>query len=140
MRELAVPEESRQHGESLICERLIDERLLPLKRFNGTARWKVVRVVEKRSDNLREQFRNGGKPARRFAIAVVFRLSEYKLPAIRGIAEVQPIDALFEERRLRDFKARGARVHARNNNVRFTLSFRGHILCRGLPVQSPKQI
>jgi integrase len=31
-----VPEESRQHREGLICERLIDERLLPLKRFNGT--------------------------------------------------------------------------------------------------------
>src|SRR4051812_39955681 len=34
--DLTVPEKSRQHRESLICERLIDERLLPLKRFNGT--------------------------------------------------------------------------------------------------------
>ena len=103
--------------------------LLPLKRFNGTTRWKVVRIVEKRRDDLREQFRNGGKPARRFAIAVILRLSEHKLPAIRGIAEVQPIDALFEERRLRNVEPRGTRVHARNNDVRFTLSFRGHILC-----------
>jgi hypothetical protein len=54
MRDFAVPEESRQHREGLICERLIDERLLPLKRFNGTARWKVVRIVEKRRDDLRE--------------------------------------------------------------------------------------
>jgi hypothetical protein len=37
MRDLAVPEESGQHRESLICERLIDERLLPLKRLYGTA-------------------------------------------------------------------------------------------------------
>jgi len=54
MREFAVPEESGQHGESLICERLIDERLLPLKGLNGTARRKVVRIVEKRRDDLRE--------------------------------------------------------------------------------------
>jgi hypothetical protein len=128
MRDLTVSEESCQHREGLICERLIDERLLPLKRFNGTARWKVVRVVENRCDNLREQFRNGGKPARRFAIAVILRLSEHKLPAVRGIAEVQPIDALFEERRLRNVEPRGTRVHASNNDVRFTLSFRGHIL------------
>jgi len=98
MREFAVPEKSGQHRESLICERLIDERLLPLKGLNGTARRKVVRIVEKRRDDLWEQFRNGGKPARRFAIAVILRLSEHKLPAIRGIAEVQPIDTLFEER------------------------------------------
>src|SRR5882724_6771233 len=39
------------------------------------------------------------------------------------------IDALFEERRLRNLEPRGTRVHARNNDVRFTLSFRGHILC-----------
>jgi hypothetical protein len=62
-RDLAVPKESRQHRESLICERLIDERLLPLKRFNGTARWKVVRIIEKRRDDLGEQFRSRGKPA-----------------------------------------------------------------------------
>jgi len=87
MRDLAVPEESSQHREGLIREGLIDEWLLPLKRFNGTARWKVVRIVEKRRDDLREQFGNGGKPARSFAIAVILRLSEHKLPAIRGIAE-----------------------------------------------------
>ena len=128
MRDLAVPKESRQHRESLICERLIDERLLPLKRFNGTARRKLVRIVEKRRDDLREQFSNGRKPAGCLAIAIIFRLSEYKLPAIRGIAEVQPIDALFEEWRLRNVEPRGTRVHARNNDVRFTLSFRGHVL------------
>jgi hypothetical protein len=38
MRELAVPEESRQHRQRVIGEGLIDKRLLPLKRFNGTAR------------------------------------------------------------------------------------------------------
>jgi len=81
-----------------------------------------------------------GKPARRFAIAVILRLPEHKLPAIRGIAEVQPIDALFEERRLRNVEPRGTRVHARNNDARFTLSFRGHILCRGVPVEFPKQV
>src|SRR6202035_5364 len=63
-----------------------------------------------------------------------------KLSAIRGVAEVQPIDALFEEWRSRNFEPRGTRVHARNNDVGFTLSFRGHILCRGLPVQSPKHV
>ena len=97
MRDLAVPEESRQHRESLICERLIDERLLPLKRLNGTARWKVIRIVKKRRDNLGKQFRNSGKPARRFAIAVVFGLPEHKLPAIRCVADIQPIDAFFKK-------------------------------------------
>ncbi len=63
MRELAVTKESSQHRESLKCERLIDERILPLKGLNGTARWTVVRVVEKRRDDLREQFCNRGKPA-----------------------------------------------------------------------------
>jgi hypothetical protein len=124
----------------VVGEGLIDERLLPLKRLYGTAGGEVIRAVKKRCDNLGKQFRNSGKPARRFAIAIIFRLSEYKLPAIRGIAEVQPIDALFEEWRLRNVEPRGTRVHARNNDVRFTLSFRGHVLCRGVPVQSPKQI
>jgi len=98
MRDLAVPKESRQHRESLICERLIDERLLPLKRFNGTARWKVVCIVEKRRDDLREQFRNGGKPARRFEVAAVFGLPEHKLPTLRGVAEIQPIDTFLKKR------------------------------------------
>jgi hypothetical protein len=86
MRELTVPEESGKHRESLIRERLIDERLLPLKRLYGTAGGKVIGAVKKRCDNLGKQFRNGGKPARCLAIAVVFGLSEHKLPAIRGIA------------------------------------------------------
>ena len=129
MPDFPMPKETRKHRQSLICERLIDERLLPLKRLYGTAGGKVICAVKKWRNNLGKQFRNGGKPARRFAIAIIFRLSEYKLPAIRGVAKVQPIDALFEERRLRDFEPRGARVHARDDDVRFTLSFRGHILC-----------
>lgn len=86
MREFAVPEESRQHSQRVIGEGLIDERFLPLKRLYGTAGGKVICAVKKWRDNLGKQFRNGGKPARCLAIAVVFGLSEHKLPAIRGIA------------------------------------------------------
>lgn len=140
MRQFAIPKETRKHRQRVIGDGLIDERFLPLKGLNGTARWKVVRIVEKRRDDLREQFRNGGKPATRLAIAIVFGLPEHKLPAIRGIAQVQPIDALVEEWRLCNLEPCGARVHTRNNDVHLTLSFRGYVLCRGAPVQSPKQV
>jgi hypothetical protein len=39
----------------MIGEGLIDERLLPLKPLNSTARWKAVNIVEKRRDDLRKQ-------------------------------------------------------------------------------------
>src|SRR6185312_3278917 len=111
MRDLAVPKETRKHRQSLICEGLIDERFLPLKGLYGTAGRKVICAVKKWCDNLGIQFRNGGKPARRFAIAVILRLSEHKLSAIRGVAEVQPVDALFKEWRLRNLEPCGTRVH-----------------------------
>jgi hypothetical protein len=98
MRELAVPEETRKHRQRVIGKGLIDERLLPLKRLYGTAGGEVVRAVKKRCDNLGKQFRNSGKPARRFAIAVVFGLPEHKLPAIRCVADIQPIDTFFKKR------------------------------------------
>jgi len=66
MREFAIPNETRKHRQRVIGEGLIDERFLPLKRFNRTARWKVVRIVEKRRDDLREQFRNGGEACQAF--------------------------------------------------------------------------
>ena len=106
MREVAIPKETRKHRQRVISDGLIDERFLPLKRLYGTAGGKVICAVKKWCDNLGKQFRNGGKPARRFAIAVVFRLSEHKLPTVRGIAEVQPIDALFEEWRSRNVRVR----------------------------------
>jgi len=63
MRDFAMSKETRKHRESLIRERLIDERLLPLKRLYGTAGGQVICAVKKWCDNLGKQFRNGGKPA-----------------------------------------------------------------------------
>jgi hypothetical protein len=63
IREFAMPKESRQHCQSVICKRLIEERFLPLKRLYGTAGGKVICAVKKWCDNLGKQFRNGGKPA-----------------------------------------------------------------------------
>jgi hypothetical protein len=50
MRDFAMPKETRKHRESLIRERLIDERLLPLKRLYGTAGRKVICAVKKWCD------------------------------------------------------------------------------------------
>ena len=107
MHDLAVPKESRQHRESLICERLIDERLLPFKRFNGTAHWKVVRIVEKRRDDLGEQSATVGA-CQAFcdcghSWVVQVRIARHP-QGCRGPAN----RCAFEERRLRDFEPRGA--------------------------------
>jgi hypothetical protein len=90
MRELAVPEETRKHRQRVIGQGLIDERLLPLKRLYGTAGGEIIGAVKKRCDNLGKQFRNCGKPARRFAIAVVFGESAPKYAAIPCVANIQP--------------------------------------------------
>jgi hypothetical protein len=82
----------------MISKSLSEKWLLTLKGLYGTAGGKVICAVKKRCDNLGKQFSNCGKLAACLAIAIVFWLSKYKLPAIRGIAQVQPIDAFLEKR------------------------------------------
>jgi hypothetical protein len=56
MREFAIPKEARKHCESLICEGLIDERLLPLKRFGRATGGQLVFLVQLRINDFRVEF------------------------------------------------------------------------------------
>src|SRR5580765_4306076 len=118
---LFVPEKPCQHGQGMICERLVDEWLLPFKRLDRATGREIVILVELWFDDLRKQFRHCWQPARSPAVPTVFRLAQNKLAAISHIPDIQPVGRLLEERRADDLKTCRTRVHAGNENVHLAL-------------------
>jgi hypothetical protein len=51
---LSMPKKPRQRGESVISKSLVDERFLPLKSLDGTARREIVILIESSLDDLRK--------------------------------------------------------------------------------------
>jgi hypothetical protein len=50
--DFTVSEETRQHRQGMIRKRLIDERLLPLQCLHSATGRQIVRIVQKRRDDL----------------------------------------------------------------------------------------
>src|SRR5438046_7082351 len=72
----AVPEESRQHRQSLIGEGLINEWGLAFERFERAARRKPIFRIELRIDDLRKEVCNVGQPKLTFFYIDGARLSQ----------------------------------------------------------------
>ena len=100
VRDLSMPEEPRQQRESLVSQGLIDKRLLALQGLDRAAGRKIVGCGKVRSHDLWKQLRNDGETMLESPIASILGLSKYKLTAVSIVADVEPIHALFHQRRL----------------------------------------
>ena len=90
MGELAVPEESRQHGQRARGKSLVDERLLPVQGFDGRTTWQRV-FASFCVDDLWIQFTDRAQPVGLAAVARVQWLAENELAAGGIVAEIEPI-------------------------------------------------
>ena len=61
VRHRLAPKKTAQQGKCVVCQGLVDERMLPFQRLGGATTGLLV-VIERRIDDLREKLRNGAKP------------------------------------------------------------------------------
>ena len=87
----AESEKAAQQGQSVLCQGLVDERMLPLQGIGRATAWLSV-VVERRIDDLSK---NSSETVRRRAALRRFtrleRLAPDKLAAIGIVPEVEPV-------------------------------------------------
>src|SRR5579859_6290102 len=107
-----MPEEPRKQRESLVSQGLIDKRLLALQGIDRAARRKIIGCGRVRSHDLPKQFRHYRQPMFEPSIATVLRLSKNELAAVGIVTDIEPIHALFHQRRLYDLSAGCPRVDA----------------------------
>ena len=68
------PKQTAQQRKRMVCQCLINERMLALKRLGGATTGLLI-VIKRRIDDLREQLRNGPKPVRLMSIVSIKRLT-----------------------------------------------------------------
>ena len=85
-----APKETAQQGECVVCQGLVDEGMLAFQRLGGAATGLLI-VIERRIDDLGEEFGNGAKPVGLMPVGPIERLSEDELPRISVVADVQPV-------------------------------------------------
>ena len=93
---LFMPEQSRQHGQGMIRECLVDEWLLAFKGLDRAARGERVILIELRSNDFRKQFRHCWQPVRSPPVPAVFWLAHNKLAAVSRVSNVEPVGTLLE--------------------------------------------
>src|SRR5215469_2866734 len=74
----------------MIGQRRVDERFLPVEGFRRTAAGEPV-SVKVSLDDLREKFGNRAQAEPVAPISPIQRFSEHKLPAVRVVAQIQPV-------------------------------------------------
>ena len=119
MRESAVAEESCKHCKSAGGKRLVDERLLPVQRFDGGAAWQRI-FTGLRIGDLRIKFTDGAQPVGLSPVTRIQRLTKDVLPARGVVAEIEPIGGGVECRcqRQRDGLPRAPRRNCGTGIVR----------------------
>ena len=125
MAQPAVTEESSQHRQGACRKSLIDERFLPLKRFNcGTAGQRVF--ANGRISNLRIEFADRPQPCRFPPAPAVQRLAEDKLPTRCVIAKIEPVGdvARLPGHAALNDTLRRARVHTGDQEIRVPIMIR----------------
>src|SRR5688572_15232734 len=86
----AVAEQSGKQRQRVIGQCAVDERLLPLQRFQSTATRESV-VFERGVDQLRKQFARRSQALGGTAVPPVPRLAEHDLPATGMVPQVEPV-------------------------------------------------
>lgn len=119
MAESAVPEESRQHGQSARRECLVDERLLPLQRLDGGTTGQRI-FASRGIGNFRVELADRSQPFCLAAVPSVERLAKDVLPAGRVVAKIKPVRdvARLPGHASVDHSARGPRVHTPDQEIR----------------------
>ena len=74
----------------MVCQCLVDERMLPLQRLSGATTGLLI-VIERRIDDLGEELRNCAKPVRLMPVGPIERLSEDELPRVGVVADIEPV-------------------------------------------------
>jgi len=146
MDEPAVPEESRQHGQSARRERLIDEGLLPFERLDrGTTGQQIF--ARRCISNLRIELADRSQPFGFSAVSAVERLAQHKLPARRIVAEIEPIRDIAQSlhHALLNDTPRRPCVHAADEKVGTVIMVRPKCCLieanwLGIPLRSPEQV
>ena len=90
VRHRLASKETAQQRKRVVCQRLVDERVLPLQRLGGATTGLLV-VIERRIDDLGEKLRNGAKPVGLMPVGPIERLSKDELPRVRIVAEIEPV-------------------------------------------------
>jgi hypothetical protein len=90
VRHRLAPKKTAQQGKCVVCQCLVDERMLTLQRL-GSATTGLLIVIERRIDDLGEKLRNGAKPVGLMSVGPIERLSKDELPRIGIVAEIEPV-------------------------------------------------
>jgi hypothetical protein len=90
VRHRLASKETAQQRKRVVCQRLVDERVLPLQRLGGATTGLLI-VIERRIDDLGKKLRNCPKPVSLMPVGPIERLSEDELPRISVVADVQPV-------------------------------------------------
>ena len=127
----------------MVCQCLVDERMLPLQRLGGATTGLLI-VIECRINDLGEEFRNCPKPLRFMFIGPIERLSEDELPRVGVVANIEPVAdaAICVRESFVNLRSGGAAVHATDDEVQIVMQIvaSAQMLRDCLPVESPKQV
>jgi len=119
VRHRLAPKKTAQQGKCVVCQCLVDERMLTLQRL-GSATTGLLIVIERRIDDLGEKLRNRAKPVSLMPIGPIERLSEDELSRVRIVAKIKPVgDAAPRARKsVMYFCSGGAAVDATDDEIK----------------------
>src|SRR5581483_11359418 len=90
IRDRPVSKRASKQGESVIGQRRIDERFLPVEGFRCATTREAI-SVKIRLDHFGEEFGNRAEPEPVAPIPSIQRLSEHILPTVGVVTQVQPV-------------------------------------------------
>ena len=138
-----APKETAQQRKCVVCQCLVDERMLALQRLSGATTGLLI-VIERRIDDLGEQLRNGAKPVGLMPVVPIERLSEDELARVRVVAEIEPVgDAAPRGRECVMYLGSGsAAVDATDDEIKIVVQVvtGAQMLRDSLPMESPEQV